>query len=75
MAVHISIHAPAKGATLMIILYMKPMIYFNPRTREGCDLADSFLVPSVFFISIHAPVKGATVQNMYIMHKNIPIYA
>ena len=34
-------------------------IYFNPRTREGCDTSHLlFLVRSE--ISIHAPVKGAT---------------
>ena len=34
--------------------------YFNPRTREGCDLDAGRLVPFYIDISIHAPVKGAT---------------
>ncbi len=35
-------------------------IYFNPRTREGCDaFLDVDLYP-IQAISIHAPVKGAT---------------
>ena len=35
------------------------MVYFNPRTREGCDFDDriKWILDN---ISIHAPVKGAT---------------
>ena len=33
--------------------------YFNPRTREGCDVCRS-VCHSVWDISIHAPAKGAT---------------
>ena len=37
-------------------------IYFNPRTREGCDaFLDVDLYP-IQAISIHAPVKGATMS-------------
>ncbi len=36
--IKVSIHAPAKGATTRG--YYKFLVYrFNPRTREGCDLA------------------------------------
>ena len=34
--------------------------YFNPRTREGCDLLVVGRRVAPFSISIHAPVKGAT---------------
>ena len=34
----ISIHAPAKGATCPIVVIYKKSTYFNPRTREGCDV-------------------------------------
>ena len=34
----ISIHAPAKGATSVCNFLEKTLHYFNPRTREGCDL-------------------------------------
>ena len=34
---HISIHAPARGATIYVVDYCLSCIYFNPRTREGCD--------------------------------------
>ena len=40
----ISIHAPVKGATNMDLLSMVSPIYFNPRTREGCDYG--FLSPA-----------------------------
>ena len=35
-------------------------IYFNPRTREGCDGNRLTLINQYILISIHAPVKGAT---------------
>ena len=34
----ISIHAPAKGATVTYNTFAELRAYFNPRTREGCDL-------------------------------------
>ena len=33
----ISIHAPVKGATISSIAISNFCLYFNPRTREGCD--------------------------------------
>ena len=36
--VGISIHAPARGATCKQSPGHQPRTYFNPRTREGCDL-------------------------------------
>ncbi len=38
----ISIHAPAKGATLSAISAGACAIYFNPRSREGSDKVTSF---------------------------------
>ena len=35
--VRISIHAPAKGATISGRRFRTACTYFNPRTREGCD--------------------------------------
>ena len=57
---YISIHAPVKGATTIRVSYRHQGIcYFNPRTREGCDVCQAYgLVEAQ--ISIHAPVKGAT---------------
>ncbi len=39
------------------------ILYFNPRTREGCDILLQETALFEFFISIHAPVKGATQHN------------
>ena len=80
----ISIHAPAKGATLSFDDIRKHIIsfqstlprrerpqtapqgqahsHFNPRSREGSDLAANGLLTSGLTISIHAPAKGATLQ-------------
>ena len=35
---------------------------FNPRSREGSDLADDYIY-NMYCISIHAPAKGATKLN------------
>ena len=37
--------------------------YFNPRTREGCDVGDDDDDRCDEIISIHAPVKGATAAD------------
>ena len=34
---YISIHAPAKGATIFIVVSSLKGVYFNPRPREGSD--------------------------------------
>ena len=58
-ATFISIHAPTKGATLLICIMQISTNNFNPRSHEGSDV--SFLTISlIVFISIHAPTKGAT---------------
>ena len=57
----ISIHAPAKGATLCFAITLYPRsIYFNPRTRKGCDAYEKYPLVLALHISIHAPAKGAT---------------
>ena len=57
----ISIHAPVKGATpVRLYHWHNTARYFNPRTREGCDVKTYGTVPAAIDISIHAPVKGAT---------------
>ena len=56
---HISIHAPAKGATCGLGPTPTPGRNFNPRSREGSDLND-MSKDLDDFISIHAPAKGAT---------------
>ena len=42
---------------------MESHTYFNPRTREGCDVVGRNVIKSRF-ISIHAPVKGATERKL-----------
>ena len=44
----ISIHAPARGATLIFCLSLPCMCYFNPRSREGSDL---------FYFRLIFPIK------------------
>ena len=72
----ISIHAPVKGATCHLSYLSIHLKYFNPRTREGCDLG---VEPSELIrkgISIHAPVKGATpAQGQELINNLISIHA
>ena len=60
--IFISIHAPVKGATPYPRRGTRPGLYFNPRTREGCDGKVYVSGGDGAYISIHAPVKGATGQ-------------
>ena len=59
----ISIHAPVKGATSNLITLLFQHYYFNPRTREGCDVGTVTVKGNGTVISIHAPVKGATTHD------------
>ena len=59
----ISIHAPVKGATSPSSRPLYMARYFNPRTREGCDIPDAPKGAGELYISIHAPVKGATSKS------------
>ena len=58
----VSIHAPAWGATVLLLMMWSSATSFNPRTRVGCDDNDD-----VFSlqdgVSIHAPAWGATSQK------------
>ncbi len=56
----ISIHAPAWGATRPSMRFRMWALYFNPRTRMGCDGASQFMAKVIKTISIHAPAWGAT---------------
>jgi len=49
----ISIHTPAKGATFHFPRYWLLYRYFNPHTREGCDLRGFALIPALKFQSTH----------------------
>ena len=51
---HVSIHAPAWGATSCPLCGTRPRHSFNPRTRVGCDSClSSVLVHHVVFQSTH----------------------
>ena len=55
----VSIHAPARGATLIVTAHDLIIAGFNPRARTGRD----FLLPrggGNETVSIHAPARGAT---------------
>ena len=56
---HISIHAPARGATCLYLAFCRLQLYFNPRTREGATPIFDHIRGNTF-ISIHAPARGAT---------------
>ena len=56
----ISIHAPARGATLSLYFLFRICSDFNPRSREGSDNVVSLKFMPTTAISIHAPARGAT---------------
>ena len=62
----ILIHAPVKGATEPGRASACPEMYFNTRTREGCDTGQRRQLYQPIPISIHAPVKGATQAPIWI---------
>ena len=57
----ISIHAPARGATMMSALFLSVKSHFNPRSRERSDVSWIRQKRTLDSISIHAPARGATV--------------
>ena len=60
LCVHrVSIHAPARGATLCSTA-CRPTRSFNLRTREGCDGKSADLYGFCKRVSIYAPARGAT---------------
>ena len=59
----VSIHAPAKGATILLLTYQMYRLRFNPRSREGSDGANYVNTTLSYAVSIHAPAKGATVPT------------
>ena len=56
----ISIHAPARGATVFLACVALDHNHFNPRSREGSDGQAVHNTVNKFAISIHAPARGAT---------------
>ena len=72
----ISIHAPAKGATSGRNRRRHRGRNFNPRSREGSDVAHHVHRLDGLDISIHAPAKGATRQVCTLRHQfDISIHA
>ena len=57
---HISIHAPARGATGTDRKFYRVQHHFNPRSREGSDRNIPKNREKEKAISIHAPARGAT---------------
>jgi len=56
----VSIHAPARGATLSQLQRKSKDGGFNPRARTGRDVWCAFIVYR-YVVSIHAPARGATI--------------
>ena len=56
----ISIHAPARGATLSCPALLRPYRNFNPRSCERSDHKPKEVLCIGLKISIHAPARGAT---------------
>ena len=61
--INISIHAPARGATVNTIRVDFHIRDFNPRSRKGSD-TEVVTTGNVQTISIHAPARGATSRSL-----------
>ena len=61
LPLHVSIHAPGRGATGLDINSTKRPTRFNSRTREGCDYS-LYSCCLRYRVSIHAPGRGATTR-------------
>ena len=59
----VSIHAPARGATIVNFIIGEALPRFNPRTRTGCDKTWICIFCGMLNVSIHAPARGATLQG------------
>ena len=55
----VSIHAPARGATVSSVSSMGSISCFNSRSREGSNFTE-VVRPRAKPVSIHAPARGAT---------------
>jgi len=58
---HVSIHAPAWGATKKADLKKRQIVCFNPRARMGRDITTA-INNRGRRVSIHAPAWGATLD-------------
>ena len=56
----VSIHAPLRGATIMLLITILTQRCFNPRTPAGCDILSTPMRLVSEEVSIHAPLRGAT---------------
>ena len=56
----VSIHAPLRGATSLILSVDATLPGFNPRTPAGCDPGAAGESSLLGRVSIHAPLRGAT---------------
>ena len=58
----ISIHAPTRGATQVVVARVIYRFNFNPRSHERSDRQNIVKI-TIIMISIHAPTRGATISN------------
>ena len=66
----ISIHAPAKGATLFLFVLFTQCFNFNPRSREGSDFQRATIAQSVSDFNPRSR-EGSDVLFIYICQYSI----
>ena len=73
---NVSIHAPARGATISLVIVTEPPC-FNSRAREGRDFCQSRASSPKVTVSIHAPARGATFFDnaQHVARKTVSIHA
>ena len=72
----ISIHAPARGATLVSCLWLFRLLYFYPRSRKGSDVVPVFPeFNAVIFLSTLPQGERLSAYLVIIYLTNISIHA
>ena len=72
----VSIHAPARGATIHQRDTTTGVKCFNPRAREGRDSALMLILLFFVKVSIHAPARGATrIMELRLQIASVSIHA
>ena len=73
--VRVSIHAPARGATIFTNIQMAEIISFNPRAREGRDQGWAYIMTLYYCFNPRAREGRDKIEDGEIIHNSVSIHA